>query len=222
MTGRASSRERTEGTSGHADIDHTAFRASSVRTRSYDRDQVDAFVEEASREIARIRAENRELRAALRHSGPSKRELTAELEHLQKALAGAQQRARDVQADLDRTRAMARAEAPPSGEAPGDFVAMAQRFADQHVREAEWDAQALLSAARAKAGKMLGEAELLASTIDSDARARHTEAVGRLVTDRAVVREEVDRLTAELADLRTSLRVQMSREVPALLPSERM
>ncbi|MFC4069949.1 DivIVA domain-containing protein [Actinoplanes subglobosus] len=218
MTGRAGSYERAGVSSAPAGTGHKAFRLSSVRTRSYDKGEVDAFMAEAFREIDRIEAENHGLRGELRHNRPSKRELAAELERLRRELARAKEHTRNVRAELEHHRTAARS---PT-ERPGDFVVIAQRFADQHIREAERDAQELLSVARTKADKLLGEAELLASTIDSNAQARHTEAVGRIVSDRTAAREDIDRLTTRLIALRDSLRDQMVRDVPELLPPEQI
>ncbi|MDI6102067.1 DivIVA domain-containing protein [Actinoplanes sp. NEAU-A12] len=200
-----------------ADISNAVFSSASLGTRSYDKDEVDAFVEEAQREIIRMRAENRQLREELR-GGPTKRELAAELERLEDELVRAEQRARDVQVELERCWTVARGEPQPSPGGLSEFIDIAQRFADQHVQHAERDAEALLNAARTKADKMLTEAQLSASTIDSDARARHGEAINRLFGDRAAALEEIDRLKGQLDHLHESLRDRMTQEVPKLLP----
>jgi cell division septum initiation protein DivIVA len=219
VTRPATRRRRIDESLSLADLRDAVFSSSSPRTRSYDKSEVDAFVAEAQREIARIRAENRELREKLER-GPTKRELAAELEQLMEDLARAEQHARDVQAELEHAWTVASEGRPSPSDGPSEFIVLAQRFADQHVRDAEREAEAVYSAARTEADKMLSEAHLLASTIDSDARARHTEAIRGLFHERTAALAEIDRLTEQLDRLHEALRGRMTREVPELLPPD--
>jgi DivIVA domain-containing protein len=200
-----------------AEIRNVAFSSPPPRVRSYDKGQVDAFVEKVQREMIRLRSQNRGLREELQ-GGPTRDELAARLERLEDDLARAEQHARNVRSELQRLRSSDGGELPPSPDGAGDFIDLAQRFADQHVRDAEREAEALHSAARTRADKLISEAQLLASTIDSDARARHAEAINSLFGDRAAALEEIDRLNRELDDVRESLRRQMTRPVPEVLP----
>ncbi|GAA4605660.1 cell division septum initiation protein DivIVA [Actinoplanes octamycinicus] len=188
-------------------IRDAVFRPAPSRRRSYDGDAVDAFLTEVEREFTRLQTENRDMREQLRHSRPSAEDLVARLEQHRIELAHTEQQARETEAALRQAReAAARAGTSP-------FVTLAQRFADSHVRDAEREADALVDAARAKADKIAVEAQLLASTIDSDARARHHQAISRLSDERAAILAEIERLTGLAATLHGSLRDQMTVEI---------
>ncbi|MEU4624844.1 hypothetical protein AB0G04_33340 [Actinoplanes sp. NPDC023801] len=193
------------------------FTAAASHRRSYDGDEVDAFLTEAEREFTRLQSENRELRAQARHCGPSVDDLMARLGRLTRELAGIDQHTRDLRTELAHAREARQGRTSPAS-GPGEFVALAQRFADSHVRNAEREADALLSTARATADKITSEAHLQASTIDSDARARHLDAIGRLAGDRDATLAEIERLNGVADALRDSLRERMMREVPRVLP----
>ncbi|GIF12971.1 DivIVA domain-containing protein [Actinoplanes teichomyceticus] len=196
-----------------ADIHNVAFKKPPIGKRGYDEEEVDAFLDEVEQELIRLLEENNALRAQAQRGGggggmganPAATmvltnefaDLTAQLERLQEARARAEQNARDMQAQLERARS-----ATPSGALPtvGDddrnarVLMMAQRTADEHMRDAQREVEALLEAARGKAEQITSEAQLKAGTIESDARRNHAEAMDSLVEKRAALLDEIERL----------------------------
>ena len=71
---------------------------------------------------------------------------------------------------------------------------MAQRTADDHMRDAQRESEALIGNARDKADQITSEAELKAGTIESDARRTHSEALNSIGAKRAALLDEIDRL----------------------------
>src|SRR6516162_3998560 len=101
-----------------ADVHNVAFKKPPIGKRGYDEEEVDAFLDEVERELARLIEENNELRASAERgraggSTPSggvsivggDPELRAQVERLQRDKAAAEQAARQLQMELDQTRA---------------------------------------------------------------------------------------------------------------------
>jgi DivIVA domain-containing protein len=201
-----------------ADIHNMEFRDPRPGERGYDREQVDAFLGVAERAFTRLVGQNRALRDRLQRSpaGPSDtaaqldREaagLAAELDRLRAEQARAEQQTRALGAELARAREDGAArDAQRPAEGIDRVVAVARRHADDHLREAEDKARALLDTARAKADQVTSDAELLAATIDSDARHQHAVAVNSLADERAAALAEIDRLTGVLQDRHAGMR----------------
>jgi DivIVA domain-containing protein len=194
-----------------ADIHNVAFKKPPIGKRGYDEEEVDAFLDEVEQELIRLLEENNALRNQTQRGGGGMAsnpaatmvitnefaDLTSQLERLQEARARAEQNARDMQAQLERARS-----ATPSGAMPtvGDddrnarVLMMAQRTADEHMRDAQREVEALLDAARGKADQLTAEAQMKAGTIESDARRNHAEAMDSLVEKRAALIDEIDKL----------------------------
>ncbi|BCJ45873.1 cell wall synthesis protein Wag31 [Actinoplanes ianthinogenes] len=194
-----------------ADIHNVAFKKPPIGKRGYDEEEVDAFLDEVEQELIRLLEENNALRNQAQRGGGGMAsnpaatmvitnefaDLQGQLERLQEARARAEQNARDMQAQLERARS-----ATPSGAMPtvGDddrnarVLMMAQRTADEHMRDAQREVEALLEQARGKAEQLTAEAQMKASTIESDARRNHAEAMDSLVEKRAALIDEIDKL----------------------------
>lgn len=195
-----------------ADIHNVAFKKPPIGKRGYDEEEVDAFLDEVEQELIRLLEENGVLRDQMQRGpggpapagGPSNMalsaelsELTAQLERLQEARARAEQNARSMQSQLERARS-----ATPSGgfAQVGDddrnarVLMMAQRTADEHMRDAQRETESLITTARSKAEQLTSEAQLSAATIESDARRNHSEAMSTIGAKRAALLEEIDRL----------------------------
>jgi DivIVA domain-containing protein len=182
-----------------ADIHDMEFRDPLPGERGYDREEVDAFLGVAERAVARLTGQNRALRERLQRTPATPEreaaELAAELDRLRAEQARAEQDARALTAELARARESQR---PADGN--DRVVAVARRHADDHLREAEDKARALLDTARAKADQVTSDAQLLAATIDSDARHQHAVAINGLAGERDAALAEIDHLTGLLRD----------------------
>ena len=191
-----------------ADIHNTAFRKPPIGKRGYDEEEVDAFLDEVEQELTRLLEENNvlqdQLRRGLPGGGPASTmvlsselsELAAQLERAQEARSRAEQNARSVQAQLERARAAGPAAAAPAGDDDRNsrVLMMAQRTADDHMRDAERESEAVLSAAQSKSEQIVSEAAIKAGTVESDARRNHSEAMNSLGAKRAAMLDEIDRL----------------------------
>jgi DivIVA domain-containing protein len=191
-----------------ADIHNMAFKKPPIGKRGYDEEDVDAFLDEVEQELIRLLEENQALHEQRERGGVGAgaasvaramdaelADSIAQLQHLQEARARAEQNARNMQMQLERAR-----NAAPSGLAPGDdgrdspVLMMAQRTADDHMRDARQESEALLSEARARSEQITGEAQLMAGTIEGDARRAHTDAMNSLGVKRAALLDEIERL----------------------------
>ncbi|MBO3743363.1 DivIVA domain-containing protein [Actinoplanes flavus] len=211
-----------------ADIHNVAFKKPPIGKRGYDEEEVDAFLDEVEGELTRLLEENGALKDTLARGGgggggnPAATmvlnnefaDLAAQLERLQEARARAEQNARNMQAQLER----ARSQAAPSGAMPtiaGDddrnsrVLMMAQRTADEHMRDAQRESETVITNARDKADQLTSEAQIKAATIESDARRNHTEAMDSLVEKRAAALDEIERL----AQLATSYQEALTNHV---------
>jgi DivIVA domain-containing protein len=193
-----------------ADIHNTAFKKPPIGKRGYDEEEVDAFLDEVEQELIRLLEENGALLDQMRRGGgmgpggPSSMalsseyaDLMAQLERMQEARSRAEQNARSMQVQLERARSQA-VSGPGSSAADDDRTArvlmMAQRTADDHMRDAQRESESLLSAARAKTEQITSEAQQKAGSIESDARRNHTEAMNSLGAKRAAMLDEIERL----------------------------
>ena len=193
-----------------ADIHNIAFKKPPIGKRGYDEEEVDAFLDEVEQELIRLLEENLALRdkvslGGAAPAGPSSTmvlnnefaDLAAQLERLQEQRNRAEQKARSLQAELERARSASAAAPPP---APGDdertarVLMMAQRTADDHMRDARKESETLLEAARDEAAKISADASLRAETIEDDARRNHSEAITSIGTKRDALLDEIDRL----------------------------
>jgi DivIVA domain-containing protein len=195
-----------------ADIHNMAFKKPPIGKRGYDEEEVDAFLDEVEQELIRLLEENGSLRDTMQRGGGGGgsaastmvltgefASLVGELERLQEARDRAEANARNMQSQLERARAESRSQ---SGAMPsiGDddrnarVLQMAQRTADDHMRDAEREVEALISQARSKAEQLTSEAALKAGTIESDARRTHSEAIASISAKRAALLDEIDRL----------------------------
>src|SRR5213079_2518865 len=99
-----------------AEVHNVAFKKPPIGKRGYDEEEVDAFLDEVEREIARLIEENNELRAAAERGGrpvstggdprlaQENAELKAQLDRLNRDKSAAEQAARAMQAELEQAR----------------------------------------------------------------------------------------------------------------------
>ena len=205
-----------------ADVHNVAFKKPPIGKRGYDEEEVDAFLDEVERELARLIEENNELRAQLeRRGGPlpagghtgELADLKTQFERLQREKAAAEQHIRQLQAELEQLRA----QGPMS---PGDgeqqalrVLMMAQRTADEHVADARREADKLLTEARTKAEEMTREARAKAEALERDARQRHQEVMGSLDTKRTALQKHIEELKQFEREYRTRLKAYLESQL---------
>jgi DivIVA domain-containing protein len=219
-----------------ADVHNVAFKKPPIGKRGYDEEEVDAFLDEVERELARLIEENNELRAQVERggrggapAGPSAdprlaaelNDMKAQLDRVQRDKAAAEQAARSMQAELEQVRAQgpvgAGAPAPTAG---GDgeqqalrVLMMAQRTADDHVSDARREADKLLSDARSKAEEVTREARAKADALERDARQRHQEAMGGLDAKRSALQKHIEELKQFEREYRTRLKAYLESQL---------
>jgi DivIVA domain-containing protein len=206
------------------DVHNVAFKKPPIGKRGYDEEEVDAFLDEVERELARLIEENNELRAGLERGGGGGRvgdprlaqentELKSQLEHVQRDKIAAEQAARQMQVELDQIRAGG-AEVGGDGEQQAlRVLMMAQRTADDHVSDARHEAEKLLSDARAKAEELTRDARNTAEALERDARQRHQEAMGGLDTKRTALQKHIEELKQFEREYRTRLKAYLESQL---------
>jgi len=193
-----------------ADIHNVAFKKPPIGKRGYDEEEVDAFLDEVEQELIRLLEENQVLHEQMQRPGPAQgpsantmamnaelADMAAQLDRLQEARARAEQNARSLQSQLSQARSNAAQAGPPMPEVEdrnSPVLMMAQRTADEHMRDARQEAESVLNTARSKSEQITSEAQLKAGTIEGDARRNHSEAMASLSTKRAALIDEIDRL----------------------------
>jgi DivIVA domain-containing protein len=216
-----------------ADVHNVAFKKPPIGKRGYDEDEVDAFLDEVERELARLIEDNNEMRAAGGGGGrpagaPSggagadpriaaeNSELKSQLDRIQRDKAAAEQAARAMQAELEQIRGGAGSAVVPGGDGEQQalrVLMMAQRTADDHVSDARREADKLLSDARAKAEEVTREARQKADALERDARARHAEAMGGLDTKRTALQKHIEELKQFEREYRTRLKAYLESQL---------
>src|SRR5438105_13491524 len=191
-----------------ADVHNVAFKKPPIGKRGYDEEEVDAFLDEVERELARLIEENNELRAAAergggRPAGPGgdprlaqeNAELKAQLDRLNRDKSAAEQAARAMQSELEQVRSQGGPVITGDGEQQAlRVLMMAQRTADDHVADARREADKLLSDARTKAEEVTREARAKADALERDARQRHQEAMGGPDAKRSALQKHIEEL----------------------------
>jgi DivIVA domain-containing protein len=217
-----------------ADVHNVAFKKPPIGKRGYDEEEVDAFLDEVERELARLIEENNELRAQVERGGrggapagpgadprlaAELNEVKAQLDRVQRDKAQAEQAARQMQAELEQVRAQGPVSAgPAAGGADGEQQAlrvlmMAQRTADDHVADARREADKLLSDARSKAEEVTREARAKADALERDARQRHQEAMGGLDAKRSALQKHIEELKQFEREYRTRLKAYLESQL---------
>ncbi len=90
---------------------------------------------------------------------------------------------------------------------------MAQRTADDHMRDATQESESLLYDARNKSEQITSEAQLKAGTIEGDARRNHTEAMTSLQDKRAAMLTEIEKLTQLAKSYQAALNDHMKQQL---------
>ena len=209
-----------------ADVHNVAFKKPPIGKRGYDEDEVDAFLDEVERELARLIEDNNELRgsggAAPRQAVPGgdarlaqeNNDLKSQLDRMQRDKASAEQAARSMQAELEQLRSQGGPSSTGDGEQQAlRVLMMAQRTADDHVTDARREADKLLSDARTKSEEAVREARSKADALERDARTRHAEAMGGLETKRTALQKHIEELKQFEREYRTRLKAYLESQL---------
>ncbi len=205
-----------------ADVHNVAFKKPPIGKRGYDEEEVDAFLDEVERELARLIEENNQLRAGvpggpvgdMRHSGEFA-DLKTQLDRLAREKAAAEQAARQLQSEVDQLRSSG---ATPVSSGDGEQQAlrvlmMAQRTADEHVSDARREADKLLTDARQKSDEMTRDARAKAEALERDARQRHQEVMGSLDAKRTALQKHIEELKQFEREYRTRLKAYLESQL---------
>jgi DivIVA domain-containing protein len=210
-----------------ADIHNVEFKKPPIGKRGYGGEDVDAFLDEAEQELIRLLEENRALHDQMQRGGapgyPTDRdreldaelsEMSSRLQHAEIARVRAIEHARSLQAQLENAHSAPPA-APP---VPVDdrVLAMAQRTADDHMRDAHHESSELLSEARAQSDRITGDARQQAGRIEGDAQRQHTEAMASLDSKRGAMLDEIDQLGRLAQGYQSALDSHLSQQLQQL------
>jgi DivIVA domain-containing protein len=212
-----------------ADVHNVAFKKPPIGKRGYDEEEVDAFLDEVERELARLIEENNELRAQAgggRVGAPAGADprlasdladAKTQLDRAQREKAAAEQAARQMQAELEQMRAQG---GGGGGGGGGDgeqqalrVLMMAQRTADDHVSDARREADKVLTEARTKADELTRDARQKAEALERDARTRHQEAMGGLDAKRNALTKHIEELKQFEREYRTRLKAYLESQL---------
>ncbi|GGJ85681.1 cell division initiation protein [Pilimelia anulata] len=221
-----------------ADVHNVAFKKPPIGKRGYDEEEVDAFLDEVERELARLIEENNELRAQVERGGGGGRgapaaagadprvaaemnDLKAQLDRIQRDKAAAEQAARAMQNEIEQLRAQGPTPVAAPAAAPNAdgeqqalrVLMMAQRTADDHVNDARRESDKLLSDARSKAEEVTRESRAKADALERDARQRHQEAMGGLEAKRSALQKHIEELKQFEREYRTRLKAYLESQL---------
>jgi len=223
-----------------ADVHNVAFKKPPIGKRGYDEEEVDAFLDEVERELARLIEENNELRAQMERGGgrgapagpigpgadprlaAELTELKGQLDRVQREKTAAEQAARGMQAELEQIRTQG---GPAAATGDGEQQAlrvlmMAQRTADDHVNDARREADTVLAEARSKAEELTRDARAKADALERDARQRHQEAMGGLDAKRTALQKHIEELKQFEREYRTRLKAYLESQLRDLVGKE--
>src|SRR5689334_14995095 len=221
-----------------ADVHNVAFKKPPIGKRGYDEEEVDAFLDEVERELARLIEENNELRAQLERGGGGRApagpgadprlaaelaDLKSQFERVQREKASAEQAARSMQAELEQVRTSGGGGSVGGGDGEQQalrVLMMAQRTADDHVADARREADKLLSDARTKAEEVTRESRAKADALERDARQRHQEAMGGLDAKRTALQKHIEELKQFEREYRTRLKAYLESQLRDLTGRE--
>jgi DivIVA domain-containing protein len=211
-----------------ADVHNVAFKKPPIGKRGYDEEEVDAFLDEVERELARLIEENNELRASGGGRGggggdprlmQENQDLKAQLDRMARDKAGAEQAARSMQMELESYRGgglAGLAGVVPGGDGEQQalrVLMMAQRTADDHVTDARREADKVLADARSKAEEVTRDSRTKADALERDARQRHQEAMGGLDAKRVALQKHIEELKQFEREYRTRLKAYLESQL---------
>lgn len=205
-----------------ADVHNMTFQKAGLGKRGYDAEEVDALREEIGQEMIRLLAERDNLETQVRRAGAGAfpgggqvvdgGQLAAVGDELNRALRDRERAERDADG-LQRRLEQARNAEPPAAPEPvavdPRVLAMAQRTADQYVRDAYQESEQVLGEARERSGEVVRQAQQKAHDIEQAALRRDGEATEQLKQHHAALTHEV----AELTEFAETYRADLEGDV---------
>jgi len=211
-----------------AEIHNMEFRKASLGKRGYDDEQVDAFLDEATREMIRLLEDNdllqRRLDAAdaATDRAPAARSagelefaaVTADLDRARRECERAVRDARLARQRLDEARRLAATDAAATADEPGaqQVLSMAERTADDYLHQADEQSASLVTEARERAERLVEDARTLVGDIERNVRRRQDEAAADLATQRAAALRQIEELTQFIEQYRAALEGHLVRQ----------
>jgi DivIVA domain-containing protein len=197
-----------------ADVHSIVFKKAPVGNPGFDEDEVDAFLDEVEHELGRLYEENDTLRTQLEGSGlPGAQTQYAdestvdELHHVMVQIdqAAAEQAVGVLQTKLEQIRPQAD---PAYSIEPHSqpVTTMAQRTADQYVRDSRRTAEQILSGARRAAQAILRDAYAQADALERDARQRAQQMISSLEARQNAMLGQIEQLATFERDYRARLK----------------
>lgn len=218
-----------------AEIHNVEFTKASLGKRGYDEEQVDALLDEVTREMSRLLEENAQLQRHLHApdatavlTGATAPDATVELAAAAAALDRAQhardQAVREADRAHDRlTEARQSATsvtvsvtdsftASRTADGSPPFLAMAQRTADNCLHESDEQSTTLLAEARNQAERLVDDAHQQVNDIEETVRRHQTEAAAELAAKRTAAEHQIDELAQFAEDYQAALGDQIARQ----------
>jgi DivIVA domain-containing protein len=203
-----------------AEIHNIEFQKASLGKRGYDEEQVDALLDEATREMIRLLEENDVLQRRLEADPPVDAPpagaefsmLAAELDRARRACDQAELNARQLERRLDEARRSAAQREDRGDNNPERVLAMAQRTADDHMQEADAESHALIAEARERSQRVTREARQMVSDIEQNAHRHESEAAAGLATGRAALVKQIQELAEFAENYRVALEAHLAQQ----------
>jgi len=224
-----------------ADVHNVVFKKPPIGKRGYDEDDVDAFLDEVERELARLIEENNDLKAQvervrsgggppppsgasdgdMRRLASENNDLKSQVERLRQEKQQAQQAAQQAQ-QAAQAAAQQAAQAAQSGAVPGPPVppglsgtadSTGEQQALRVLMLAQRTADDHVADARREADKVLTEARTKAEALERDARQRHQEAMGGLDGKRVALEKHIEGLKSFEREYRTRLKAYLESQL---------
>lgn len=209
-----------------ADVHQVAFKKPPIGKRGYDEEDVDAFLDEVERELARLVEENDDLRAQMERGGsgdPDRRsaimlaEARAQLEQAFREKSAVENTVRALQTELEQRHSQGGGAADLAGDSrQAGVLMMAQRTADGYLTDARREAEQYLAEARAEADDLTRKAQAEADAIESAAEDQHHQAVTNLNAERSALLKRLDDLARLEREYRAGLRTHLTKQLQDL------
>lgn len=208
-----------------ADVRNVAFRKPSIGKRGYYESDVDAFLDEVEHELTRLVEENEALRARAERDSPGGSELAelrARLDRAERDRAAAEAAARAAEAELEQAAAQGGAAVSGDRDRTLRVIEMARRTAEDHIADAQHEADRLVAEAHATADKLLHDAHAAAEAVAREARHRHQQAIADAETNRTVALRQIEDMLGFQREYRSRLEAHLRGQLRDLEgPEER-